>query len=564
MTVSKELLARYKELKAKGINVSLSELKAMEGVNDATNYGEPSQASGYSGVNGATSHGEPSQTADYSGVNDATSHGEPSQTAGYSGVNDATNYGESSQTAGYSGVNPLNSNSTNGQNVNIYSNQGVSYGTQNSAGAYEKLGVSDIGDGANSINGHFPQNSATPQVQSPSGWETTYSDTHAFYQNPCVENSAEDNFSSLGSSPAGPSKNEQILNSPSLSFPSGTSSTSPSFSIKDNSEKQNFVQSVSQNAVSPSPDGENCYGNFGTECQKAETVSNCILEDTINAPVKKFALIGYPLGHSLSSYIHDAGFKSLGIKASYEILETPPDSLVDRIKFFKSNNYLGFNVTIPLKLPVTMFLDEIDASANIVNAVNTVTINPVTKELKGYNTDAIGFRNAIPEDFTLCGKTAGVLGTGGAARAAITALAQSKVKEIRLYTRNVPNSIELLNYLRKTFPYVEFNAFQIEQIRDLSMVNLLVNTTPIGMQGRAADMTPVEEQELITLPPDALVYDVIYNPKKTILLKLAQKHGYRTLNGVDMFIRQAVAAEQIWTGRTPDFKDMKIAALENL
>ena len=84
------------------------------------------------------------------------------------------------------------------------------------------------------------------------------------------------------------------------------------------------------------------------------------------------------------------------------------------------------------------------------------------------------------------------------------------------------------------------------------------------MQGRAADMTPVEERELTTLPAHALVYDVIYNPKKTVLLKLAQKHGYRTLNGVDMFIGQALAAEQIWTGKTPDFKDMKIAALENL
>ena len=211
-----------------------------------------------------------------------------------------------------------------------------------------------------------------------------------------------------------------------------------------------------------------------------------------------------------------------------------------------------------------MFLDEVDSSADIVNAINTVTINPDTKELKGYNTDVTGFNNAIPEDFTLCGKIAGILGTGGAARAAITALAQNQIKEIKLFTRNVPNSLELVNYLRKTFPNVEFNTYQIERIRNLSDINILVNTTPIGMLGRAADMTPVEENELRTLPPDALVYDVIYNPKKTLLLKLAQKYNYRTVNGVDMFIHQALAAEQIWTGRTPDFKDMKIAALENL
>lgn len=292
--------------------------------------------------------------------------------------------------------------------------------------------------------------------------------------------------------------------------------------------------------------------------------SNIDMQEENSNQLKKYALIGYPLGHSLSKYIHNAGFKSLGLNATYEILETPPESLVDRIKFLKSNNFAGFNITIPLKLPITMFLDEVDASADIVNAVNTVVINPETKELKGYNTDVLGFRNAIPEDITLAGKSCGVLGTGGAARAAITALAQNQVKSIKLFTRNVPNCLELLNFLRERFPNIEFNAFQIERIRDLSDIEILVNTTPIGMQGRAADLTPVEENELRTLPVGAVVYDVIYNPKKTVLLKLAQKNGYRTINGVDMFIHQALAAEQIWTGRMPDFKDMKIAALENL
>ncbi len=283
-----------------------------------------------------------------------------------------------------------------------------------------------------------------------------------------------------------------------------------------------------------------------------------------SAEPQKYALIGFPLGHSLSKYIHNAGFKSLGLETSYDILETPPDSLVDRIKYLKSNNYAGFNVTIPLKLPVTLFLDEVDVSADIVNAVNTVVIDPQTKALKGYNTDVLGFRNAIPNDIALAGKTCGILGTGGAARAAITALCQNQVKSIKLFTRNVPNSLELVNFLRERFPNVEFNTVQIERIRDLSDIEILVNTTPIGMQGRAADLTPVEEEPLRTLPADALVYDVIYNPKKTVLLKLAQKYGYRTINGVDMFIHQALAAEQIWTGRVPDFKDMKIAALENL
>ena len=156
------------------------------------------------------------------------------------------------------------------------------------------------------------------------------------------------------------------------------------------------------------------------------------------------------------------------------------------------------------------------------------------------------------------------MGTGGAARAAITALAQKQVKEIKLFTRNIANCIELLEYLRKSFPMVEFNAYQIDKFKDLSNVDMIVNATPIGMSGQAVGYSPLEEDELITLPSHATIYDVIYNPKKTNLIKLAQKHNYKTITGLDMLIYQAQESQKIWTGLTPDFKDMKIAALENL
>ena len=93
---------------------------------------------------------------------------------------------------------------------------------------------------------------------------------------------------------------------------------------------------------------------------------------------------------------------------------------------------------------------------------------------------------------------------------------------------------------------------------------MLVNTTPIGMQGKSADMTPVEEPVLKTMNEGSIVYDVIYNPKKTILLKTAEKLGFRTINGLDMLIYQAMSAQEIWFNRTPDFNAMKVAALENL
>lgn len=277
----------------------------------------------------------------------------------------------------------------------------------------------------------------------------------------------------------------------------------------------------------------------------------------------KFGLIGYPLGHSLSKVIHEAGFKSLGINATYDILETPPDDLVDRIKWLKGNGYKGFNVTIPLKLPISLFVNEVDNYADLARAVNTVYVE-ADKSLKAYNTDVIGFRRAIPKDIDLRGKKVAILGTGGAAHAACIALTECGVQEIAFFTRNIPNSIDLMNYVRRKFPAINFNVYQIENIRNLGEYAMLVNTTPIGMLGKAGDMMPVETYALESLNRDAVVYDVIYNPKKTVLIRAAEKLKLRTITGLDMFIYQAVAAQEIWFGNTPDFKDMKIAALEAL
>lgn len=298
--------------------------------------------------------------------------------------------------------------------------------------------------------------------------------------------------------------------------------------------------------------------------QRAQQISNTSQVEIKDNRENKFALIGYPLGHSLSKVIHEAGFKSLGINATYDILETPPEMLVDRIKYLKANGYKGFNVTIPLKLPISLFVNEVDNYADLARAVNTVYID-ADKSLKAYNTDVAGFKRAIPKDFDLLGKKVAILGTGGAAHAVCVALTECKVKEIAFFTRNIPNSIELMNYVRRKFPSIEFSVYQIENIRSLEEFSMLVNTTPIGMLGKAGDMSPVEFRALQTLKSDSLVYDVIYNPKKTILIKDAQKLGLRTVSGLDMLIFQAVMAQKIWfNGLEPDWKDMKISALEML
>ena len=300
-----------------------------------------------------------------------------------------------------------------------------------------------------------------------------------------------------------------------------------------------------------------------TQSYNSSPISQPVKPEIQDTRENKFGLIGYPLGHSLSKVIHEAGFRSLGINATYDILETPPDNLVDRIKWLKTNGYKGFNVTIPLKLPGSLFVNEVDNYADLARAVNTVYID-ADKSLKAYNTDVTGFKMAIPSDIDLRGKKVGILGTGGAAHAACVALTECGVEEIAFFTRNIPNSIELMNYVRRKFPSINFNVYQIENIRNLVEYSMLVNTTPIGMLGKAGDMMPVDSRALETLSRDAVVYDVIYNPKKTVLIKAAEKLGLRTITGLDMLIYQAVAAQKLWFKQTPDWKDMKIAALEAL
>ena len=277
----------------------------------------------------------------------------------------------------------------------------------------------------------------------------------------------------------------------------------------------------------------------------------------------KLGIIGYPLGHSISAVIQKAGFESLGIGGSYDILETPPEELIPRIKYLKTNGYKGFNVTIPLKVPMSLFLDDIDDYANIAGCVNTVKILE-DRSFVGYNTDIYGFKRAIPEDIDLDGTRASLLGTGGASRAAVVGLVERGVKYIDFYTRNIINSRQTLDYVRAKFPEIDFNVYQIQNIRSLSDSAIIVNATPIGMKGYMADQMPLEYSDLDKLSPDVLVYDIVYNPIKTVLIREAEKRGLRAIGGLDMLLYQAQRAIEIWTGKVPDVNLMKIAALEAL
>ena len=281
--------------------------------------------------------------------------------------------------------------------------------------------------------------------------------------------------------------------------------------------------------------------------------------------VYKFAVIGYPLSHSLSKVIHEAALKSCNLEGSYDILPTEPENLVHRIKRLKVEGYNGFNVTIPHKVPITLFLSKFDTNADLIGSVNTVKITE-DKNLEGSNTDIYGFVKPIPDDVkeNIRDRNAVVLGTGGAARAICAGLVSLGVSTITFYSRNVIDSHAHVEILRQKFPKVKIELKPYTLLDTLKGQKILVNTTPVGMKNFLEGVSPVDFEAVKTLDDDAFVYDIVYNPVKTRLIKYAQDCNKRHVGGLDMLVYQAQKAFEIWTGQVPDVAAMKIAALESL
>ena len=279
----------------------------------------------------------------------------------------------------------------------------------------------------------------------------------------------------------------------------------------------------------------------------------------------KFGLIGYPLSHSMSKVIHEAAFKSIGEEGSYELLETEPENLISRVKYLRTNGFQGFNVTIPLKVPIVLFLSGVDNVANIAGCANTIKVLD-DGSLYGYNTDVYGFVEAIPEDFRkeINGADIAILGNGGAARAVGVGISILKAKKIDFYVRNIINAKDTIDAVRTHFPEVEINCRLIESLKDLSSYKMLINTTPIGMRSKAMGISPVDEDVVKTMNKSSIIYDIVYNPLKTELINIAKRNGIQTIQGLDMLIYQGAKAFEIWMGKKPDVLRMKIAALEEM
>ena len=272
-----------------------------------------------------------------------------------------------------------------------------------------------------------------------------------------------------------------------------------------------------------------------------------------------YGLIGYPVTHSISPLMHNAAFKHFAINAEYKLFEIKPEGLEDFVSSLHRYNSGGLNVTIPHKEKVIPLLDRVSPEAELFGAVNTIRIG--AQGLEGFNTDGKGFLTHLTHDlhFNPQGKTIALLGAGGAAKAVVVSLAQSKPKKIAIFDVDTEKAKALVGHLRVNFRETAFTVADSVEGLSIEQSQLLVNATPVGM--KAGDPCLVDEK---LLHKDLLVYDVIYNPKETKLLKVAHAKGARTSNGLGMLLYQGVAAFEIWTGKPAPVELMRRALEEGV
>ena len=273
-----------------------------------------------------------------------------------------------------------------------------------------------------------------------------------------------------------------------------------------------------------------------------------------------YAVIGWPLGHTLSPVMHQAALDELGLDATYTALPTPPGTESDRFQDVRSGALAGLNVTIPHKLAAFRAMDRLTPAAQRTGAVNTVIRDG--SRLLGDNTDPYGFIEALRQfgGFDPAGSSAMVLGAGGAARAAVLALFDSGASRIIVVNRTPARAHELVKNLKAPDgPPIDAYALTDSRLPLLlPHAQLLVNTTSVGMDGGPApDASPVPPD---WLHPNLFVYDIVYRPAVTPLLAAANHCGASTLGGLEMLVMQGAASLQQWTGRPAPARTMLTAA----
>lgn len=253
--------------------------------------------------------------------------------------------------------------------------------------------------------------------------------------------------------------------------------------------------------------------------------------------MKKYALIGHPLGHSMSPFIHRRLFEEAGRDTEYSLEDIAPEDMHSKLPaLLESAN--GLNVTIPHKVPVIDFLDQLDESAQRYNSVNCICRRD--GKLTGFNTDCDGFLRSVPLK-NLGGKVL-LLGCGGVGRMMAIEAARHGAD---ITMAIIPEAREMADVLAEEVKEKTGVSVKTVMMNEIAgCFDLLINATPVGMYPKT-DACPVSDEVIGNCKA---VFDAIYNPTKTKLISIAEEKGIPTVGGMSMLVLQAVTAHEIWDG----------------
>lgn len=278
----------------------------------------------------------------------------------------------------------------------------------------------------------------------------------------------------------------------------------------------------------------------------------------------KLGVIGYPLKHTLSPVMHNPALKKLGLEGIYLPFEIEPGRLEEAAKGFVALGFRGYNVTIPYKVDIMPYLDTITKEAQSVGAVNTVIIDAAGKTT-GDNTDVYGFVASLSEEDQqkLKGTHAVIIGAGGASRAVATGLIQLGAAKISLYDMSL-GAAEATKAVLDTIDgsSTTIEAKSIDSI-DITGASILVNANPVGMHPNV-DQTAINTDLLDSMNNHGIVFDLIYRPAETLLLKTAKEKGFTTYNGVEMLVQQGAKALEKWVNKPVPVDVMRNNLIEAL
>ncbi|MFH1328834.1 MAG: shikimate dehydrogenase [Candidatus Bathyarchaeota archaeon] len=280
----------------------------------------------------------------------------------------------------------------------------------------------------------------------------------------------------------------------------------------------------------------------------------------IEGKTRTYAIIGNPIEHSLSPPMHNAAFKKLGMKCVYLAFKIYSKDLVNAIEGIKALNIDGFNVTIPHKIRIIALLDRVDMLAKQIGSVNTVKNS--NGKLVGYNTDGDGALTALTQaGANPYNKKIVLIGAGGAARAIGYTLAPVS-ERFTILNRTEIKAKELAKRISQKFSlHVEGKVLSDNiLVKELLDADILINATSMGMYPRV-NTTPVKSK---FLRPNLTVFDAVYNPLETKLLRAAKQRGAKTISGINMLLHQGVKSFEIWFGTKPPIGVMSSALMNKL